>query len=193
MRRLLTLLLLLLIMGIPMQTQDEMLVNLDHLKFLTEMVNINEQEMALVHIYSEAPDYEWVDAAGEGLAAVDDVARAAIVYLWHYEQTGDEESLELARYSLNFVMYMQAEDGEFYNFVTDASGNINRTGSTSYKSLSWWAMRGLWALGEGVRVFAAIDPNYADTLAEAYLRTEMALGATVTSTGEMLSLHGFKI
>jgi hypothetical protein len=193
MSRILIVSLLLLIIGIPMQAQDEALVNLNHLKFLTEVVDISDHEMALVHIYSEAPDYEWVDAAGEGLAAVDDVARAAIVYLWHYEQTGDEESLELARYCLNFVMYMQAEDGEFYNFVTDAEGSINRTGGTSYKSLTWWAMRGLWALGEGVSIFAEVDPDYADTLTEAYLRTEAALGATVTSAGEMLSLHGFEI
>lgn len=193
MRRLLGLMLFFILMTVSTQAQDNELVNLDHLKFLTEVVEIEDQSSALVHIYSEAPDYEWVDAAGEGLAALDDVARAAIVYLWHYEQTGDEESLELARACLNFVMYMQAEDGEFYNFVTDAQGTINRTGNTSFKSLSWWAMRGLWALGEGVRVFDTVDPAYADILSQAYLRTEAALGATVTSSGEFINLHGFDI
>src|SRR5689334_24697582 len=61
------------------------LVNLDHLRFLTEPVTIDGRDMAIVHIYSEFPDYKWVDAAGEGISAVDDVARAAIVYLWDYE------------------------------------------------------------------------------------------------------------
>lgn len=169
------------------------LVNLDHLRFLTEPVTIDGRDMALVHIYSEYPDYGWVDAANEGLSAVDDVARAAVVYLWEYERTGDTELLEWARRCLDFVLYMQAEDGEFYNFVTDREGTINRTGPTSYKSLGWWAMRGLWALGEGVRVFDSIDSAYADALAAAYLRTEAALGAGLGNYGETFDVHGFTI
>lgn len=178
----------------PIQAQEETpLVNLDHLRFLTEAVEIDGQPMAVVHIYSEFPEYEWVDAAGEGLSAVDDVARAAVVYLWEYERTGNAELLELAKLCLNFVLYMQAEDGELYNFVTDKTGTINERGGTSYKSLGWWAMRGLWSLGEGVRVFDTVDPAYADQLAAAYLKTEAALGATMTNYGEYTSLHGFEI
>ncbi len=169
------------------------LVNLDHLRFLTEPVTVDGRNMAIVHIYSEYPDYEWVDAAGEGISAVDDVARAAVVYLWQYERTGDESLLELARECLEFVRYMQLENGEFYNFVYDREGTINETGNTSYASLGWWAMRGLWALGEGVRVFQTVDPDYADTLAESYLRTETALGATLANYGQMNTFHGFEI
>lgn len=169
------------------------LVNLDHLRFLTEQVTVDGQAMAVVHIYSETPDYEWVDAAGEGLSAVDDVARAAVVYLWQYERTGDAELLDLARDCLNFVMYMQVEDGEFYNFVYDRDGTINERGGTSYKSLGWWAMRGFWALGEGVRVFDTVDSAYADQLAEAYLKTEAALGGMLTNYGEYNTLHGYEI
>ncbi|MFN8376113.1 MAG: sugar-binding protein [Anaerolineae bacterium] len=169
------------------------LVNLDHLRFLTEQVTVSAQTMAIVHIYSEAPDYEWVDAAGEGISAVDDVARAAVVYLWQYERTGDAALLELARSCLEFVRYMQLENGEFYNFIYDRTGTINETGNTSYSSLGWWAMRGFWALGEGVRVFQNVDAEYADTLAEAYLRTETALGATLANYGQMNTLHGFDI
>ena len=65
------------------------LINLEHLLFLTEPITIDGRDAAIVHIYSEHPEYEWVDAAGEGIAAVDDVARAAIVYLWYYERTGE--------------------------------------------------------------------------------------------------------
>ena len=169
------------------------LVNLDHLKFLTQPVTIADQDMALVHIYSEYPEYEWVDAAGEGLSCVDDVARAAVIYLWEYERTGDDSLLDLAKRSLNFVMYMQAEDGEFYNFVYDADGTINTTGGTSYKSLGWWAMRGFWSLGEGIRVFDSIDPEYADQLEAAYLKTEAAIGRTLGSYGQYSDLHGFQI
>lgn len=172
---------------------DTELVNLDHLRHLTETVIIDGRDMAIVHIYSEFPDYEWVDDADEGISAVDDVARAAIVYLWEYERTNDETLLDLARQCLDFVRYMQADDGEFYNFVTDRSGTINETGGTSFKSLGWWAMRGLWALGEGVRVFDRVDPNYAGELAQAYLKTEAALAATLGNYGEMIQVHGFDV
>ncbi len=180
------------VMAQEANTGDD-LVNLDHLRFLTQPVTIDETPMAIVHIYSEYPEYEWVDAAGEGLSAVDDVARAAVVYLWQYERTGDPELLELARRCLNFVLYMQAEDGEFYNFVTDSAGTVNERGNTSYKSLGWWAMRGLWALGEGVRVFDAVDPAYADQLEAAYLRTEAAIAATLTNYGTYNEVHGFRV
>jgi len=187
--------LLLLLMSAPTLASQEAppLVNLDHLRFLTEAVANDGEPVAIVHIYSEYPEYEWVDAAGEGISAVDDVARAAIVYLWQYERSGDESLLALARACLNFVLYMQADDGEFYNFVFDRDLTINRTGSTSYKSLTWWAMRGMWALAEGVRIFDRVDPAYADELAAAYRRTESALGETVRSYGQMTTIHGFDV
>lgn len=191
----LAVLMMLSIPGISMAQHDTTpdLVNLDHLRFLTESITVDGQEMALVHIYSEFPEYEWVDAAGEGISAIDDVARAAVVYLWQYERTGDPVDLELARLALEFVLYMQAEDGEFYNFIDDAAGTINRTGGTSFKSLGWWAMRALWALGEGVYVFETVEPDYADRLADAYLRTEAALGAAVGVDRPTMSVHGYDL
>lgn len=185
-----------LLLAMSVSAQEETptdLVSLEHLKYLTEPVTIEGQEMAIVHIYSEYPDYEWVDDADEGISAVDDVARAAVVYLWEYERTGDEELLDYARRCLEFVRYMQADDGEFYNFVFTREGRINETGGTSFKSLTWWAMRALWSLGEGVRVFDKVDPEYADELAEAYLLTESAIGATMSNYGQYNSLHGFEI
>ncbi len=169
------------------------IVNLEHLQHLTELVEWEGQPIALVHIYSEAPDYGWVDASGEGLACVDDVARAALVYLAFYERTGDEQALELARASLNFVLHMQAEDGEYYNFVFDRQGTINRTGRTSYKSWNWWAARGQWALAAGYRVFRERDPEYATTLQAAYLQGEEALRRVVGPVGAYETLHGIEI
>lgn len=171
----------------------EELINLDHLRFLTEPVTIDGRDMAIVHIYSETPDYKWVDAAGEGISAVDDVARAAVVYLLQYERTKDPTLLDLARRCLEFTRYMQAADGEFYNFVYTREGEINKTGGTSYKSLTWWAFRALWAYGEGVRVFDTVDKEYADLLAADFKRTEVALSKTLKEYGRMTDLHGFSI
>ncbi|HYO89766.1 MAG TPA: hypothetical protein VER79_14045, partial [Candidatus Limnocylindrales bacterium] len=175
------------------EEQTTPLINLAHLEHLTEPVVVNGQDMAIVHIYAEYPDYDWVDDADEGISAVDDVARAAVVYLWEYTRTSDAHLLDLARSCLNFVMHMQTDDGQFYNFVWDREGTINRTGSTSVASLGWWAMRALWALGEGVRVFDTIDPAYADTLSAAFLRTQSALADRLGNYGDMADLHGFSI
>src|SRR5690349_13659630 len=174
-------------------------VNLSHLRFLTESVTIDGHQMAIVHIYSEAPDYEWVDAAGEGISAIDDVARAAVVYLQEYERVKDnhspeaDDTLKQAQLCLEFVRYMQTDDGSFYNFVTDRNGSINKTGNTSYKSLDWWALRALWALGEGIRVFDTVDKTYADELAANYLLTEKAIAGMITNYGDTTDLHGNKI
>jgi hypothetical protein len=168
-------------------------VNLDHLLFLTEPVQFGDRDVAIVHIYSEQPDYQWVDAAGEGISAVDDVARAAIVYLWYYEQTGDTAALDQAHLCLEFVRYVQADDGQFYNFVLDRTGTINENGATSYKSLGWWAMRSMWALAEGYRVFANVDPDYAAELQSAYLLTEHAFAATITNYGNYSQVHEFSV
>lgn len=169
------------------------LINLTHLQHLTEIVEWNGEPMGLVHIYSEAPDYGWVDASGEGIACVDDVARAALVYLMYFQRTGDPQALELARAALNFVLYMQAEDGEYYNFVFDRSGTINREGRTSYKSWSWWAARAQWALAAAIPVFRVVDGAYAERLETAYLRGEEALQRTIGAVGAYNDLHGVAV
>ncbi len=168
-------------------------INLEHLQRLTEIVEWNDTPMALVHIYSEAPEYEWVDASGEGIAAVDDVARAALVYLMYYERTGDEQALDLARASLNFTLALQHESGEYYNFVYDRDGAINTDGITSYRSWNWWAARGQWALAMGYRVFRDVDPAYAEALHEAYLRGEDALREQMGAVGAYDELHGERV
>ncbi|MEX0601988.1 MAG: hypothetical protein WD295_01520, partial [Bacteroidota bacterium] len=64
------------------------LVNFDHLEHLTELIVMEGDTVAIVRIYSEYPDYTWMDAkesGPEGIACVDDAARAAVVYLRDHE------------------------------------------------------------------------------------------------------------
>ncbi len=126
----------------------------------------------LTHIYCEAGDYLHNDAADEGIAAVDDVARAALVYLNHWTATGAPAALARARAALNFVLRMQNPAGAYYNFVLDRAGTINTDGITSRDDLDWWTCRALLALARGCAAFAASDPAYTARLREAYLRTE---------------------
>lgn len=118
--------------------------------------------------------YKYVDAGGEGVGCVDDVARAAIVYAQAAERTGDEAAWTHAREALTFVRSMEASDGTYYNFV-DASGRINMTGPTSRKGLTWWTARALWATAVGAHAFARRDPVFAADLRRDAAKTVQTL------------------
>ena len=168
-------------------------VNLAHLNFLVEDVEIAGRPMAITHIYSESPRYEWVDASGEGIACVDDAARAALVYLHDYESTRDPASLDKARRLLNFLLYMQAEDGQFYNFILDRAGRINTDGNTSFKSSGWWAARAARALAAGYGVFRSADPTYAAQLDQAFRRIRDVWTGQVGAYGKYDQVHGVQV
>lgn len=165
-------------------------VNLAHLNHLYQEIEIDGNRMAIIHIYSEYPDYEWVDAHGEGIACVDDAARAAVVYLRHFEITGEVTSLKRARNLLEFCRFMQADDGQFYNFIF-ADHAINRDGETSFKSLGWWAARGIWAFGEGYRVFQQQDAEYANLLEHHLRKTFAHIDTLLAHYPEVRQWRGF--
>jgi len=138
------------------------ILNLSHLDSLGEVVEYGGENLRIIHIYADAPEYNWVGDDDEGDACVDDATRAAVLYLRHFELTGNEESAEKAKELLRFVMYMQTEDGLFHNFVWDNSLKKNTTHQNSVANeLNWWAGRAAWALGTGARVLAEYDSSFA--------------------------------
>lgn len=144
--------------------RDSIYINFDHLEWLNQEVEIEGIPMLITHIYSEFPEYEWVEARNEGIACVDDVSRVALLYLEYFNLYGDSLYLNRARKALNFLMYME-EDGKYYNFVwKDLS--INREGRTSKKSFDFWAVRAIRALCYGYRIFTDIDSLYAEKINE---------------------------
>lgn len=152
---------------------SDTLIELGHLDHLSQLFDVEGKQLRGVWIYaepgaSEADAYQFREAPGEGVTCVDDVARAALVYLAAHRQGLGDHSLEYARQQLDFVLEFQDPDGEFYNFVF-ADGAINRLGVTSRKSAGFWAARALWAIGEGMALFRDVDPGYYQTLREAFL------------------------
>ncbi len=146
--------------------------NLAHLDHLLEIVEKEGNTYGIVHIYAEAPDYGYVHDEDEGAACVDDVARAAVVYLRHFELTGSDASRTKAEALLRFVMRMQIEDGRFYNFVWNTDLEINRTHQNSTADeFGWWAARGVWALGTCARVLKTSNPDFAEACARRVRRT----------------------
>jgi hypothetical protein len=135
-------------------------VNLAHLQHLGLDAVVGGQPVRVVSLYAEFPDYKPTGSPErdgyEGIASLDDAARGAVAYLRSYEQTGDTTSRSEAVKLLAFVVSMEQGDGEFVNFV-DAHGRLNLKAPSSRKSMSYWAARSIWAMGEATRVLAPRD------------------------------------
>ena len=165
--------------------------NLAHLDFLGEDVVHNGDTLRFVHIYAEAPDWRFVGDDDEGIACVDDAARAAVVYLRHFETTGSAASRRTAVKLLRFVRHQQAPSGLFYNFVWDRTLRPNIDYQTSVAdSVSWWTARAVWALGTGARVLKTADPAEAAASLAAVRRVEPHLDALLVRVGETADAGG---
>lgn len=117
------------------------------------------QEVSCVLVYAEPSSEDGLyhcvvaqDMGHEGIACVDDTARAALLALGVYERSRSRRALHLARRWLTFVEYMQYPDGSFANFIRNAAGVRNASGPTSYRGGYPWSMRALWALGRAFRL-----------------------------------------
>jgi len=175
--------------------EQSALVNFKHLEHLTEKIDLYGDTVSIVHIYSNYPAYEWVDAkesGPEGIACVDDAARAAVVTLRCFELTRDSAKLAEARSLLKFVAAMETDDGEFYNFIL-ADHTINRTGKTSYKSFGWWAARGVWSMSLGYRIFKDIDTAFASRLKVGIERTFPHIEELLKKYGEAKDSGQFRV
>jgi len=171
----------------------------DYLHHLALGATVKGQPVRVVALYANAPDYQPTGSPArdgyEGIASVDDAARASVAYLRHYETTGDTTARDEALGLLNFVSAMEQGDGEFVNFI-DSSGRPSRRAPSSKKSMSYWGARSIWALGEAVRVLgpdssaalAALRPTLdrATTRMARDIDAGHLLGGSVTATSEAL-------
>jgi hypothetical protein len=117
---------------------------------------------AALAVYAEASGDGFVlrpaaDQGFEGVACVDDAARAAVLYcaLWRERRAGWARAA--AEELLAFVGYMQDGDGRFCNFVLDWDGTRNRTGAVSRPGGAPWTARALHALACGYAALGRRD------------------------------------
>jgi hypothetical protein len=82
----------------------------------------------------------------EGVACVDDAARAIVLYCNIWRRRRLPSARAAASSLLRFLAYMQDEDGRFGNFIFDWSGRRNRAGRTSQAGGPAWQARALHAL-----------------------------------------------
>jgi hypothetical protein len=120
---------------------------------------------------------------GQGAYNADDMARAAVVYLRDWRQTGRPSAARAARQLLRGVTYLQTASGPDRGNVVlwmqpdgtlDPSADPPEQPDPSDSGDSYWLARTTWALGEGYAAFRRTDPAFARFLKH---RMDLAVGA----------------
>ncbi|MGH7686233.1 MAG: hypothetical protein ACREN2_05385 [Candidatus Dormibacteria bacterium] len=102
------------------------------------------------------------EAGYEGVACVDDAARALQLYCDLWEVTRLSWALLWCNGLLEFLLAMQGADGRWLNFILDWEGAPNVRGRTSVAGGAFWQARALLALAHASRVLS--DARIADAL-----------------------------
>ncbi|TDN87544.1 hypothetical protein [Microbacterium sp. BK668] len=180
------------------------LTNLAHLDFLLDQATppadveghttyrlAEEPTLTLPWTYADARPggtFERVGGGGldpatgywrQGAYNADDIARAAVVYLRHWQLTGEDSSRDSAYELLRSIAYLQTIDGPNAGNVVlwmQADGTLTPSAEPvelpdpSDSGPSYWLARTIWALGEGYAAFAEESPEFA-----AFLEDRLAL------------------
>ena len=211
--------------GLPAASAaDEPLTNLAHLDFLQDDVTPPAQDGHITYRLAEEPSigvlwtYADRNADGtyrrvgggsydpatntwsQGAFNADDVSRAAVVYLRHWQQTGAVSSRARAYDLLRGLTYLQTASGPDAGNVVlwmQPDGTLNPSPTPvelpdpSDSGESYWLARTIWALGEGYADFRDADPAFAAFLKQ---RLDLSIAAlqrqTLSRYGSHLQIDG---
>ncbi|MFE5671355.1 hypothetical protein ACFQ58_07065 [Agromyces sp. NPDC056523] len=206
------------------------LTNLAHLDFLMDTVSPSEVAGHTTYRLDEEPDltmpWTYADARpggtfervggggppdpvtghwGQGAYNADDISRAAVVYLRHWQLTDDATSRQTAYELLRSLAYLQTADGPNAGNVVlwmQPDGELNPSAEPvelpdpSDSGPSYWLARTLWAFGEGYAAFAAdgADPAFTAFLGERMSLARDAVDRQVlTRYGEFGTADGMRV
>jgi hypothetical protein len=138
-----------------------------------------------IGVYADATDraFPATDLGFEGVACVDDAARAAVLFCDLWAITRIPLLKEWASGLADFLLYMQHTDGTFVNFITDWRGHRNEGGPTSYPGGNFWHARGARALA---KLWLVLDDERAH---EALLRALPAIHEAIDVPPDVRSIH----
>ncbi len=139
----------------------------------------------------------------QGAFNTDDIARAAVVYLRHWEQTGSRASRTAAYQLLRSVAYMQTVSGPNAGrsvLWMQSDGDLNPSAEPvelpdpSDSGPSYWQARTVWAYGEGYAAFRQADPAFARFLRDRMRLTLRALSRDVLDDyGRLARADGVRV
>ncbi|MBB2988295.1 hypothetical protein [Terracoccus luteus] len=140
------------------------------------------------------------DTYTQGAFNADDVSRAAVVYLRHWQQTGSATSRDRAFEMLRGLAYFQTVSGRDAGNVVlwmQPDGTLNRSAEPvelpdpSDSDASFWLARTVWAFGEGYAAFKDADPAFARFLRDRLDLSVAALDRQVLDQyGRYLQIDG---
>ncbi|WP_411720048.1 hypothetical protein [Mycetocola sp.] len=203
------------------------LTNLAHLEYLLDDVApaatvehttyrlAEEPDLIMPWTYADARDggtFERVGGGkfdpatgywGQGAYNADDVTRAAVVYIRHWQQFGDDSSKQKAYELLRSVAYFQTAAGPNAGNVVlwmQDDGTLNPSADPvelpdpSDSAESYWLARTLWALGEGYAAFRDVDADFAGFLQDRLQLSVAAVDRQVLDAyGEDLVVDGVEL
>ena len=123
---------------------------------LTRPVAIDSPRAVAIAIYSrdDGAHIQARESGEEGVACLDDAARALVLWCDLWERTHSAVAREWVDGLLAFCRWTQQADGRFLNFVLDWDGALNAEGITSRANgASFWHARGARAMAKVWRVF----------------------------------------
>lgn len=106
-----------------------------------------------VYADSTGNHFEASERGTEGVACVDDAARACVLLFRLWSATGNDALRRWAEGLLDFVLWMHAGDGRWHNFIYDWNGTRNTDGPTSAPGVNFWQARAIGALAEAELLF----------------------------------------
>jgi hypothetical protein len=123
---------------------------LRQLAALTRRVPAAGPRALALAVYSDArgEQFEARESGVEGVACVDDAARASALLYRLWAATGNHTLKQWAAGLMDFVLWMHAGDGLWFNFILDWDGARNVDGPTSAPGINFWQARAAWAVAE---------------------------------------------
>lgn len=151
---------------------------------LTRRVPAAGPRALAIAVYSDAKGetFRARETGDEGVACVDDAARAfqLLVQLWL--ATGNPSLRDWAEGLLEFVCWMYDGDGRWVNFIYDWEGARNERGPTSSPGSNFWQARAAHALST-----AALELNAGE--AREPLADALAYAMRTSAPADVRSLH----
>jgi len=158
---------------------------------LTVPVESAGERACAIAVYADAADrtFPAAERGFEGVACVDDAARALILLTDVWSATGLPRMREWALGLLDFLLYMQPRDGRFVNFISDWSGKRNEQGVTSFAGGGFWHARGVRALARATTALGEERARGALERGLAHIRTARDVPADVRSIHALTALE----
>ena len=135
-----------------------------------------------VYSGSAGEHFEARETGVEGVACVDDAARACGLMYRLWAATGNDALRRWAEGLLDFVLWMNDGDGHWHNFIYDWHGGRNTDGPTSAVGVNFWQARATCALAE-VNLLLRQD------CARAILTDALDAAASASPPSDVRSIH----